>query len=139
MADVSRKGFIKAKDLKTGDEIKFTSEGGWVKKDFSKGQKGTDIKDVFEIAIKLNEEKPGLMIINRTSLDSLAGEWGCDTRRWVGKSASVGFVDMIAFGERKKVLCLKPMSPYPEDKEGQEKVKKLVDTFGGSEAGWKES
>lgn len=110
MADVSRKGFIKTANLKTGDVLEFMTAGDWVKRDFSKGQTGNDIKEVFECKVELNGDQSSPFIINRTSLDSLSDGWGtCDTTKWIGRKAEVNFVDMVAFGKRTKVLCLKPI------------------------------
>ncbi len=112
MPDLTKKVFIKAKDLKLGDRITFITAGEWQEKDFSKSKDGTGIKCVFVLKANLNTDPTERdFTLNATSRDSLGKGWGFVTENWIGQTAVVEFVKMNSFGEIKDVLCLKPTKP----------------------------
>ena len=99
--------FIKAKDLTKGDKITFLADGDWVEADFSKAKDGSDLKTVFQVMVRVNDDTASkTMTINTTSGKTLADGWGME--KWAGKIANVNFVRMLCFGEMKDVVCLEP-------------------------------
>jgi hypothetical protein len=126
--DISKKSYVKTKDLKLGDRITFLNEGEWVKKDFSKTKDGSNVKDCFVLKVNINtDDTEREFNLNATSRDSLGKGWGFETKNWIGQTAVVEFVKMSSFGVIADVLCLKPTRP-----------KSSVQTINPEDIGWRD-
>lgn len=119
MPDIQKNKAVKAADLKSGDNLKFLNEGEWRTVDFSKEQDGSNVKEVCEFSVSLNKGDPRKFVINSTSGDNLAKDWGGNTENWVNKTARVAFVKMVAFGKKMDVLCLEPTNGKVPPKEDE--------------------
>ena len=101
--------YLKREDLKQGDILTFVDEGNINKVDFSKAKDGSDMKVVFQITVKLPDNKEKVATINKTSQGILKAKYGVNTADWVGKTAEVNFVEQLSFGKLIQVLILKPV------------------------------
>ncbi len=102
-----RKNLVK-EDVQTGDIILFVDAGEIKDVDFSKIQDGSDVKTVFQVMVELPDGKNKIYTPNATTRGILSGVWGENTELWIGKKASVKFVDQLSFGKLTKVMVLEP-------------------------------
>lgn len=97
--------YIKTKELKTGDMIKFKEAGAIVEKDFEDGK---GLKKLFQVNVSLNGGDPKEMTLNATSRGVLADAWGYETEEWIGREAKVTFMKGLVFGKPGEILVLQP-------------------------------
>lgn len=101
---------LKASDLQGGDTLTFIDAGEWKEVDFSKARDGSDVKEVFQITVSVNEDMSfKTFTLNNTSGNSLSEKWGGMTEQWVNKKAKVTFIKMPVFGKMQDVLVLLPI------------------------------
>jgi len=79
--------FLRTKDVKQGEFVKFTTSGELLEKDF-KGEK----KNVFEINVVHNSQDK-VMTLNKTSYENLAPAYGENTDDWIGRQAMITIKD----------------------------------------------
>lgn len=92
-------GFLKADDVKTGDIVKFISEGKYVDKEFE-GKK----KQGFNIEIRFDDDEETTASLNATSFNNMIDAYGDDTVSWVGKEARIEKVTQNVQGKFKDVI-----------------------------------
>jgi len=112
MPTINSGKFVKRGDLKEGDILTFQTAGDYIEKDFNKGD---GPQTIFEIDVSFNGEESQSMILNKTSMYSLADNFGRKTEEWVGKKAKVTFQKMMSFGNIQDVLVLVPIETKTEE------------------------
>ena len=102
------KAFWTATDFEQGETITFADAGDIEDVDFSREHDGSKRKKVFQITIrKENQQKK--FTLNKTSIDVLSLAWGKKTEEWIGKKATVNFLEQMSFGKMARVLVFKPI------------------------------
>ncbi len=102
--------FLKKEMLNNGDVLEFADEGEINEVDFSKAKNGSDIKEVFQIGLRLPDKKVKIATVNKTSLELIKKAFGSDSEKWVGKCVKANIVKQLSFGEMTDVLILVPIT-----------------------------
>ncbi|KKL72837.1 hypothetical protein LCGC14_2080930 [marine sediment metagenome] len=114
MVDLNKlQKFLRPEMVKQGSIVTFVDAGNILVKDFSKKQDGTDVKDVFEIKVRLPNGDEKIASPNKTSLNILQQNWGEETKTWVGKRARIHFSEQLVFCQMKNVMVFAPEDVVP--------------------------
>jgi hypothetical protein len=99
---------LRKEDVQEGDVIAFIDAGEIKDVDFSPAQDGSKVETVFQATVELPNGKQKIYTPNATTRGILGDKWGEDTETWVGKKATVKFIDQLSFGKLTKVMILQP-------------------------------
>lgn len=112
--------FLKPKNVRTGEFLKFINGGEWKVSVFKKGTTEENSKKQLEILVMHNNEEKKFTL-NSPSYEALSPAYGEDTDNWVGKSAMItikqyqGFNDGIVLMPCITAPTETPTAPKAED------------------------
>lgn len=95
---------LKAADVKTGDFVKFLTEGDWVKDSFKQADGTSKESNAFVVSVEFNGQAKDLKL-TKASRENLKETFGPDTTKWIGSQASITLVPT----EKGKSIMLSPV------------------------------
>lgn len=108
MVDLDLDLFLKPEDVKDGITVEFLNEGEKI----SKEQTGFE-QDSFNISIKLPDNSKRSWTMNKTSQRYVAGLYGIDTKKWLGKRVTLKTTDVNVRGVMKKAIYVTNIPTTP--------------------------
>lgn len=105
--------YLKAEHVKEGSEVMFVDEGHWVTNERFPYPDGKPRQD-FMCKIRTNGQEY-LMRINKTNRTQLCASWTDETQKWIGKKATVKFVDTLIGGKMMKIIILMPIGVVKQE------------------------
>lgn len=100
----SKRNFLKADEVKTGDTLKILNEGEWVTSKKFKYDNG-EFKQQFIIKVEFDGIEKD-MTLNKTNQKTLIEAWGRETALWKDQRATIEVVKMMVGTELKNVIIL---------------------------------
>lgn len=98
--------FLKVKEVKNGDLIRFVDEGVWVESKTFKYKDGNPQQQLqFQVEDSNGETKTFSM--NKINRETLTAAWGRDTKNWIGKFAEITVREVEVGGEIRDAIRLK--------------------------------
>ena len=93
--------YLKAEDAKKGEIVTFKDEGAWEESSKYKYDDGNPVKSYVMTVTYEGQEKK--LKINKASRVALIDAFGNDTKKWIGRQASI-FVMPTANGQNKTII-----------------------------------
>ena len=113
--------YIKLKECRDGDTLKFMDGGQLVEKEFDQKDGTKNTATLLEITASLNGGKSKTVSLSSPHISELKKVWGANSDEWVGKTSVVRLIWAMSWGEKKQVPFLEPegaqagAAPQPQE------------------------
>lgn len=111
----SKKNYLKAENVKSGDVVKINSEGEWIESNKYTYEDKTPRKNFVVEVIYAGEART--LTLNSTNRSNLINDWGNDTAEWIGKSATIEIIKVSVGGKLMNSILLTPIKEVAEPEE----------------------